>query len=80
MVLHGPGVVSEVEVGIPELAVDGRERAQVVCAGLDSGLEEGDAGSAVTRLAQPLALQRQLQAHRAAIATLHTIQQLSNIL
>lgn len=72
VVLHGLVVVSQVEVRVAELAVDGAERAQVVRAGLDGRLEERHAGAAVARLAQPLALQRQLQAHRATIAALQT--------
>lgn len=73
VVLHSHIVVSEIEVGVSELAVDGAEGAQVVGAGLDGGLEEGHAGAAVSSLAQPLALQRQLQAHGPSIATLMTI-------
>ena len=61
MVLHRPDVVSHVEVGVAELAVYGREGAEVVGAGLQGGLEEGDAVPAVAALAQLLALECQLE-------------------
>ena len=62
MIVHGPVVVPEVEVGVAELAVYGGQGPQVVRTRLDGGLEEGDAGATVTGLAQPLPLQCQLQA------------------
>lgn len=55
------GVVLQVEVGVAQLAVDGAEDLQVLRPDLDGGLEEGDASTVITRLAQTLSLQCQLQ-------------------
>ena len=60
--LQGFGVVMQVEVRIAQLAVDGAEHLQVLCAHLDGRLEEGDTRSVVAHLTEPLTLQRQLQA------------------
>lgn len=60
--LQGLSVVMQVEVGIAQLAVDGTEHLQVLCAHLDGSFKEGDACSVVAHFTEPLALQRQLQA------------------
>lgn len=64
MVLQGFVVLLQVEVGVPQLAVDGAEDLQVFRPHLDGRLEEGDAGAVLARLAEPLALQRQVQTRR----------------
>lgn len=58
--LQGLRVVVEVEVGISQLAVDGTEHLQVLCAHLDGSFKEGDPCSVVAHLAEPLSLQCQL--------------------
>ena len=75
--LHGLDVIPQVEVGIPQLAVDGRQGPEVVsprlqqgsssmwiskARHLESSLEEGHPVPALARLAQLLPLQGQLQA------------------
>lgn len=60
--LQSLSVVMQVEVGIAQLAVDGTEHLQVLCAHLDGSFKEGDACSVVAHFTEPLALQRQLQA------------------
>lgn len=70
MVLHSHVVVSEIKVGVAELAVYGAERPQVVSAGLNGCLEERHASTAVPGLAETFAFQGQFKAHRTAIAAL----------
>lgn len=70
MVLHRFRVVTQVEVGIAELAVDGTECSKVVRAGLDGGLKEGHTRPTVAGFAQPFAFQCQLEAHRRSIVVL----------
>lgn len=60
--LQGLSVVMQMEVGIAQLAIDGAEHLQVLCAHLHGSFKEGDACSVVARLTEPLTLQRQLQA------------------
>lgn len=56
--LQGLGVVMQVEVGIAQLAVDGAEYLQVLCAHLDGRFEKGDPCPVVAHLTEPLTLQR----------------------
>lgn len=60
--LQGLGIIMQVEVGIAQLAVDGTEHLQILCAHLNSSFKEGDTCSVVAQLTEPLTLQRQLQA------------------
>lgn len=60
--LQGLSIVMQVEVGIAQLAVDGTEHLQVLCAHLDGSFKEGDACSVVPYLTEPLTLQCQLKA------------------
>lgn len=62
VVLQGFAVLLEVEVGVPQLAVDGTERLQVFCAHLDGSLKERCPSFKVPGFAQSLPFQRQLQA------------------
>lgn len=56
------GVVMQVKVGIAQLAVDGTEHLQILCAHLNSSFKEGDTCSVVAHFTEPFTLQRQLQA------------------
>lgn len=56
MILQGFVVLLEVEVGIPQLAIDGTEDLKVLCSDLDGRFKQGHAGSVVARFAEPLTL------------------------
>lgn len=60
--LQGFNVVMKVKVSVAQLAVDGTQHLQVLCANLDGGFKEGDSRPVVPGFTEPLALQRQLQA------------------
>uniref|UniRef100_M3Z672 Uncharacterized protein n=1 Tax=Mustela putorius furo TaxID=9669 RepID=M3Z672_MUSPF len=62
VVLQGPGVLLQVEVGVAQLAVDGTQRLQVLRAHLHRRLKERRACLEVPRLAETLPLQGELQA------------------
>lgn len=63
VVLHGLPVIPQIEVRVPELAVNGAERPQIVGAGLDRSLKKCDSCPAVARFAQSLALEGEFEAH-----------------
>lgn len=62
MVFQGFAILLEVEVSIPQLAVDGTEGFQVFCANLDGSLKESRSPFEVPGLAQTFSFQSQLQA------------------
>ena len=70
--LHGFNVVSHVEVGVSQLAVDGAECPEVVCPGLKGGLEKGHPVPAVAGLAKLLTLKSKLKAGVGVTAILNT--------
>lgn len=61
VILQGLGVLLEVEVGVPQLAVDGAEDLKVLRSHLDGRFKQGDAAPVVASLAEPLPLQSQIQ-------------------
>lgn len=73
VVLQSFGVLLEVKVGIAQLAVDGAQDLEVLRSHLDGRLKEGHAGPIVSRLAQALALQGEVQARRLHPAERNTI-------
>lgn len=56
VILQGFVVLLQVEVGIPQLAVDGTEDLKVLCSDLDGRFKHGHASSVVASFAEPLAL------------------------
>lgn len=64
MVFQSFYVLLKVKVGISQLAVDGTENLKVLCPHLDGSFKEGHTCSVVTRLAEPLAFQSQIQTRR----------------
>lgn len=64
MILQGFVVLLQVKVGVAQLAVDGAQDLKVLRSHLDGRLKEGHAGPIVSRLAQALALQGEVQARR----------------
>lgn len=64
VVLQGLVVVLQVEVGVPQLAVDGAEDLEVLCSHLDRRLKERHASMIVPGLTEPLAFQGQIQTGR----------------
>lgn len=59
------------KVGVSQLAVDGAQDLEVLRSNLDGRLKEGHAGPIVSRLAQALALQGEVQTRRLHPAEQH---------
>ena len=60
VVLHRLDIVAQVEVRVAQLTVDGAQSSKIVRPCLESGLKKGDTVSTFSRLAELLALEREL--------------------
>jgi len=52
VILHGLDIIPEVEVSIPQLAVDGRQCAEIICPRLKGCFKESNTIPALASLAQ----------------------------